>query len=155
LPIAFGRMPYGQLFAVFFFVMLFFAAFTSAISLLEPTVAWLIERLHMSRAKAASTAGLLIWFVGIGTVLSFNVLSEWTLFGRNFFNFLDYLTANIMLPLGGLLIAVFSAWRLQKVTTLNELNFKNGWYYKSWRMLLGIVTPIAISLVFLRAIGLL
>ncbi len=155
LPIAFGHMPFGEVFATIFFVMLVFAAFTSAISLLEPSVAWLIENMHMTRFKATGIAGGIIWFVGLGTVFSFNIGDKITFLGKNFFDSLDYLTANIMLPLSGLLIALFAAWRLKKATTLNELNFKNGIYYKSWRIVLGVVAPIGISLVFLGAIGLL
>lgn len=153
LPIAFGQMPYGSLFATLFFIMLVFAAFTSAISLLEPTVAWSIERLGMSRRKAAIIIGSIIWLVGIGTVLSFNKTANITIFGLNFFEALDYLTANIMLPLGGLFIALFAAWQIKKVTSLDELQFANGWYYKSWRFLLGVISPIAIVIVFLNAIG--
>lgn len=153
LPIAFGNMPYGNFFATLFFIMLFFAAYTSAISLIEPTVAWLIENLGMTRTKSTISAGVVLWVLGIGTVLSFNEWENYKIFGLNFFEALDYLTANIMLPLGGFFIALFGAWRLKKRTTLEALNFRNGLYYKSWRLVLGIVAPIAISIVFLNAIG--
>lgn len=153
LPIAFGQMPYGGLFAALFFLMLVFAAFTSAISLIEPTVAWMMEQFEISRRLATSIAGFLIWFLGLGTVFSFNLWKNVQIFGLTIFDALDYLTANIMLPLGGLFIAVFAAWQLKKVTTLEELKFRNGYYYKSWRLLLGIVSPVAISIVFLNVIG--
>ena len=153
LPIAFGQMHYGQLFATLFFIMLVFAAFTSAISLLEPSVAWMIERLGMTRVKATLSAGFLIWFIGLGTVFSFNIWSQVTFHGLNFFDCLDYLTANIMLPLGGLLIAIFASWVLKKDYVINELNAKNGWLYRYWHWALGIFTPIAIGIVFLNVVG--
>ena len=110
LPLAFGKMDYGRGIATLFFVMLVFAAFTSAISLLEPTTAFLIEKMHMTRKKATAFAGTIIWFLGIGTVLSFNKWADIKFMGMNFFDFLDHLTANIMLPLGGFFIAIFAAW---------------------------------------------
>lgn len=155
LPIAFGQMPYGQFFATLFFTMLVFAAYTSALSLLEPTVAWLMENFRFHRLHAAVIAGFVVWVIGIGTVFSFNAWSEVKIFGKNFFDALDYLTANIMLPLCGLAIACFAAWQLPKQVTLSELNFRNGYYYLSWRLLMGVFAPIVIIIVFLNAIGIL
>lgn len=153
LPIAFGQMPYGQLFATIFFTMLVFAAYTSALSLLEPSVAWLMENFGVHRLQAACIAGGGVWFLGIGTVLSFGQWHDLKIFGKSFFDALDYLTANLMLPLAGLLIAVFAAWKLPKQVTLSELNFKNG-YYLSWLILIGVLAPIIIALVFFHVIGL-
>lgn len=155
LPIAFGRMHFGTVFATIFFLMLVFAAFTSAISLLEPTVAWLIERLKTTRTKASILAGSFIWLLGLGSAFSFNLWQNKRLFGLTFFELLDYLTANIMLPLGGLMIAVFAAWFYRRDFILSELNMGNGIVFLTWRGLLGVVAPVAITFVFLHAIGLL
>ena len=153
LPLAFGHIPYGTLFGTLFFVMLVFAALTSAISLLEPTVAWLIERFHLSRARATFLSGCVIWLLGLGTVFSFNIGSEIKWLGLDFFNLLDYLTANIMLPIGGLLVAIFTAWRMKQLHILDELQVDHGFLFKAWRFTMRFITPLAIFMVFLDFAG--
>jgi NSS family neurotransmitter:Na+ symporter len=154
LPLAFGQMPGGVFFATIFFVLLTFAAWTSAISLMEPAVAWIVERFSKTRAQAAVAIGLLIWAVGFGTVLSFNVLADFTFWRGTIFDNLDHLTLNIMLPLGGLLIVVFAGWVMCRNSTADELG-GSGAVYKLWRFLTRIVAPIGILFVFLKAVGLL
>ncbi len=154
LPIAFGHMPAGTFFGALFFLLLIFAAWSSAISLIEPLVAWLVENHGMTRVKASTLAGVLTWFVGLGTVFSFNVWSgdSYQLFGLTFFDLLDYLTANIMLPLGGLLIALFAAWLMRRESTREELAI-SGLRYQLWLFLVRFVTPVAVIVVFLNVIG--
>lgn len=153
LPIAFGQMWGGLFFGTLFFVLLVFAAWTSAISLIEPAVAWLVENKNMSRGKASTLAGFVTWLVGIGTVLSFNVASDIKLFDKTFFDLLDYLTANIMLPLGGLLMAVFATWVLAKKNSVHELELGEGIRYSTWFFLVKYVAPTAVLIVFLNAIS--
>lgn len=153
LPLAFGQMPGGIFFGTLFFVLLVFAAWTSSISLIEPAVAWLVERRGMSRKKASVICGSVTWLVGLGTVFSFNVWQSFTLFGKTVFDLLDFLTSNIMLPLGGLLIAVFVGWSMRESSVEDEMAIKNSSIYKLWRVLLRYVTPVAVSLIFLRVIG--
>ncbi|HIG79180.1 MAG TPA: sodium-dependent transporter [Cycloclasticus sp.] len=152
LPIAFGHMAYGSVFGTLFFMLLFFAAWSSSISLIEPAVAWLVENKRMSRMRACIWAGLVTWTVGIGSVLSFNLAADLTLFGKTFFDILDYLTANIMLPLGGLCIAIFAAWVMNKDTTRDELNLKQPVLFNTWLFLVKFVSPLAVLIVFLKAI---
>lgn len=153
LPLAFGKMPMGNLFAVIFFVMLVFAAFTSAISLLEPATAWCIERRGLTRNQATLLVSFLVWLLGFGTIFSFNSFSNVKLFGLNFFEGLDYLTANLMLPIGGFFIAIFTVWRLSKHTTLQGLQMADSGLYHCWRFTLRYISPILILLVFLKFIG--
>lgn len=153
LPIAFGQMPYGSFFATLFFVMLVFAAFTSAISLLEPTVAWLMEKFSMRRVAATMSSGFVLWLIGFGTIFSFNIGADYKLFGMNFFECLDYLTANIMMPLGGLLIAIFTGWYMKRENKLNELNISDRILFKTWRFTLKFISPIAVIFVFLNVVG--
>ena len=98
LPIAFGQMLGGTFFGTLFFVLLVFAAWSSAISLIEPLVAWLIEKKGMTRIRASVWSGMITWVLGIGTVLSFNNWAENKIYGMTFFELVDFLTANIMLP---------------------------------------------------------
>ncbi|MGD8207064.1 MAG: sodium-dependent transporter [Thiohalocapsa sp.] len=155
LPIAFGQMPGGTFFGVVFFVLLVFAAWTSAISLLEPMVAWLVENLGLSRVRAASVAGILVWLLGIACLLSLNVWSDVTVFGKGFLDLFDYLTANVLLPVGGVLIAIFAGWVMSRAASEDELGYASGsLLYRGWRLLIRYVAPASVILVFLNAIGL-
>ncbi|HFD92166.1 MAG TPA: sodium-dependent transporter [Gammaproteobacteria bacterium] len=153
LPLAFGQMPAGSLFGVLFFVLLVFAAWSSAISLIEPAVAWLVENHGFTRVAASVWCGLATWLLGLGTVFSFNIGEDIKFFGLTFFDMLDFLTANIMLPLGGLFIAIFAAWVMSKRSTQEELAMKVPLAYSLWRGLVRYVTPLAVIVVFLNAIG--
>ncbi len=158
LPIAFGHMQAGTLVGVIFFSLLVFAAWTSAISLIEPAVAWLVENRGHTRVYASVVMGVFTWVLGLGTIFSYNIWKDHTwsipfLFQNfNFFDTLDYLTANIMLPLGGLFIALFAAWIMHQSSTRSELDTVSG-MYKTWRFLLRYITPVAIIIVFFRAVG--
>jgi NSS family neurotransmitter:Na+ symporter len=151
-------MQGGTLVGVVFFTLLVFAAWTSAISLIEPAVAYLVENKGYNRIYAAVWIGLLTWFVGLGTVFSFNIWKDNTLSipflfdDLTFFDTLDYLTANIMLPLGGLFIALFAAWVMKEQSTREELA-TYPWIYKVWNFLISFITPLAVIVVFLKAIG--
>lgn len=154
LPIAFGHMPGGVFFGTLFFILLTFAAWSSAISLIEPAVTWLVENRGMERYKACVVSGIATWALGIGTILSFNAMSEIKLLDKTFFDLLDYLTANIMLPLGGLAMAIFAAWLMPKVAVKDELDVGEGIAYQSWYFLVRFVAPVTVIIVFLNAIGL-
>ncbi len=154
LPIAFGQMPYGQIVGTGFFVLLLFAAWTSSISLLEPAVAWLVENRDMSRPRAAGLAGLIAWILGIGSVLSFNDWQDIRLFDKTYFDIMDYLTSNIMLPLGGLLLAIFASWQMPRSSSVDELKIGHGLGYQTWRFLVRYLAPLGVLTIFLNAIGL-
>ncbi len=153
LPLAFGQMPGGMYVAALFFLLLAFAALTSAISLMEPAVVWLMEVRDFSRPVAASLVGLVIWSLGFLTVLSFNTLSDFTFLKGTFFDNIDFLTSNIMLPLGGLAITVFCGWVMCTQSSVSELDPEAGSSYEIWRLLSRYVAPVALILVFLNAIG--
>ncbi len=152
LPIAFGQMPGGAFFGMLFFVLLVFAAWTSAISLLEPIVAWLVENHGVNRVKASAYAGITAWLLGIGSLLSLNAWSDYTVYGRTFFGLVEFLTADIMLPLGGVLLGVFAGWQMSRQSTVEELGLGDGLLYRGWRFLVRYVTPVGITLVLLNKI---
>jgi NSS family neurotransmitter:Na+ symporter len=155
LPLAFGHMDGGALFGGLFFLLLVFAAWSSAISLVEPVIAWLVENKKISRHRASVTVGFAIWLFGLLTVFSFNIGENWILFGKTMFELLDFLTANIMLPIGGLLTAIFAGWVISKNNTQDELAIRVPFFYHVWRILIRYVTPLAVIIVFLNVIGLL
>ncbi len=151
LPLAFGQMSGGVFFSTIFFVLLAFAAWTSAIGLMEPAVAWIVERFNKTRAQASVFVGLLIWILGFGSVLSFNVLSDVTFLAGTIFDNVDYLTSNVMLPLGGLLITVFAGWVMCRNSTSDELG-SSGSIFKAWRLLARFIAPIGILFVLANAV---
>ena len=154
LPLALGQMPGGAFFSTLFFILLSFAAWTSALGLMEPAVAWLVEHHNRTRAQAAVIIGGTIWILGFLTVFSFNVLANVSFGKGTVFDNLDHLTNNIMLPLGGLLIAVFAGWVMCRNSTADELGGA-GTTYRMWRFLARYVVPVGVMFVFLKAVGLL
>ena len=148
LPIAFGQMAGGWFFGPLFFALVIMAALSSSISLIEPAVSWFDQNWGIKRVKAAWILGSLIWFIGVGTVLSFNEWSEVHFLGdRTFFDSIDYVTANIMLPLGGLLMAMFVAWVMTPEHRQTEIRLSEG--LMKWFVLdLKWFAPVAILIVF-------
>lgn len=153
LPLSFGNMPGGVFFGSLFFLLVAFAALTSAISLMEPAVAWWVETRGTTRIKAAVTIGLVIWLLGFLSVFSFNLLADFRFWQGTFMDNFDYLTSNIMLPLGGLAIAVFCGWVMRPQVVISELNAGTGWLFHAWRWLIRYLAPLAVVLVFLNAVG--
>lgn len=153
LPVAFGQMPGGSFFATLFFVLLLFAAWTSALSMLEAVVKWLEEQ-GMTRRKAAISGGLAAWTVGLTTVLSLNVWSGFTPLdgfarfeGKTLFDLYDFLTANVMMPLVALLTAVFVGWVMQKSSSKEELG--DGSVHRVWLFIVRYLTPVALVVLFI------
>jgi len=155
LPVAFGNMTGGLAFGSLFFILLLVAAWTSSISLIEPLVTWLIETFGLSRIRAAFYSGMATWLLGLGTVWSFNWWAQLTFFGLTFFDLLDFVTSNLMLPLGGILIALFAGWLMKAESTKAELNIHNPTLHIAWQALVRYIAPIAVFIVLLNAVGLL
>ncbi len=153
LPIAFGHMPGGSFIGTLFFILVAFAAWTSSISLVEPAIAWVTENTAIKRHTTAWSLGILVWFLGVAVVLSFN---EWKdiriIFGLNIFETLDKLTSTILLPLGGLLMAIFAGYFMQKQHAQEELDLEDG-AFKCWSFTNNVIAPIAITAVFLYLFG--
>lgn len=148
LPIAFGNMSGGDVFGALFFILLFFAAVTSSIGLLEPAVAWVEEHRGINRYLSVVITAATAWLIGLGNVFSFNLWADIKFIaGKNFFELVDYLTANIMMPLGGMLIAVFSGWYMSRDTLIEELRIETTWLFDAWQFLLRTLVPIVIGLI--------
>ena len=146
LPIAFGNMPVGSLFGAVFFLLLLFAAITSSIAIMEPAVAWVEEHRSLNRKTSAAIVTSCIWLLGIGSVLSFNIWAEVKpVAGKTIFDLVDYLTANLMMPIGGMLIAIFAGWFMRRNTLADELQISSSWFFQTWRFLIRTVVPLAIA----------
>ncbi len=156
---AFSGIPVlAYIFSVMFYVLLALAALTSTISLHEVVTAYLHEEFNFTRGKAARlvTAGCIL--LGILCSLSLGVTKDFTIFGLGMFDLIDFVTAKLMLPLGGLLISIFTGWYLDKKLVWSEIT-NNGTLkvpiYKLIIFILKYVAPIAISVIFINELGLL
>lgn len=152
LPIAFGNIPGGTVIGFLFFLLIVFAAWTSAISIAEPGVSWCAEQTRLTRAQASVVIGGIIWLVGIAVALSFNAWKDFQLFGLGLFDAFDYLASNVMLPLGGLMIVAFAGWVLSSAHAREELRCGKR-LFALWRLTVRYVSPVVIVLIFLSLTG--
>ncbi|SNY99255.1 sodium-dependent transporter [Halomonas sp. hl-4] len=152
LPLAFQAMPLGTLFGTLFFLMLSMAALTSAISMVEATVSWLCDNKGISRRTASWSTGIVLWLISTLAMLSFNLGADWTLAGKTVFDWLDYLTSRLMMPLGGLGMVVLAGFVLKSETFRDEL-----WLaplpYALWLSMVRYVSPLGIVVIFIDALG--
>ena len=156
LPAAFAVMPGGRLIGTVFFLLLILAALTPTLAAFEPVVAWL-ESLGLRRGAAASATAASMWLAGVGSVLSFNVLAGWhplpfvpVLAGKTVFETVDFISGNVLLPVGALLTCLFTGWRLGEARFAAEIGGR-GPLWRTLRVLLRYVCPAAIVAVLLVA----
>jgi len=157
MPFAFGQIPGGLIFGSAFFILLFFAALTSSLSMMEAPVSWLNDRTPLSRPQAAILSGSISWGLGIMAVLSLNKWSNFypldgiSIFsGKTFFDLYDFIVTNVLLPFGGIVIAVFAGWVIRKRFSSDELygDRPTIWYYV-WLFLVRFVAPVILLAVFI------
>ena len=158
LPVAFGNMAGGQIIGTLFFVLLLFAAFTSAIGMLEPVVAWLEEKRPGARKMMAVVAGIAVWVVGLGSVFSFSFMADWqplSLIGieRNFFSIVDFTVANVLAPINAFLIALFAGWVLRSAVVDEEFRGDGPWWKTYWRFTNRFLAPAALIIVFIDLVS--
>ncbi|MBM7840089.1 NSS family neurotransmitter:Na+ symporter [Alkalihalobacillus xiaoxiensis] len=156
LPTVFSQVPFGMVFLLLFLILFLFAALTSAFSMLEIIVSSQTRGDVTKRKKSSWIIGLLIFIVGIPSALSYGVWSEFELFGLIFFDAVDYLVSNILLPVGALLIALFISLRMPRERLVAEFTAGNNSGKKlfvAWLLFIKYVVPLAIVVVFLDVIG--
>lgn len=157
LPFIFSNMPLGWLVAILFFLALIVAALTSSISLYEVGVAYLVEEKHYSRRGASILLFVVAWLLGILCSLSFGPLAGFRIFGQTVFNLFDKLSANVLMPAGGLLLVIFVGWVMKKSDVVDELT-NGGTLKTNVRMsgfiyfLIRYVCPLAVLAVFASAL---
>lgn len=157
LPAVFSKMPLGALFCFIFFFLVFIAALTSSISILEMPVAYLVEKKNMPRPKAAILVGGISYVLGIAVSFSFGIWGNFKIFGKDIFSLFDYFGSNISLPLGALGAAITVGWFWKKKGATDEITnngtvlspqIANGWFF-----LVKWVIPVVIFIIFLSSIG--
>jgi len=155
LPIAFGNMQAGYIVGLLFFILLFFAAYSSVLGMLEPVVSYLEEQRGYSRPRMAILTGFFCWMLGIAAALSFNVWSDFRpmaivpyLADKNIFGLLDFAIANFLLPLNAMLIAIFAGWIMTRQSLLEELGVQSTALSLFLRVVLRYVAPVLIFAIF-------
>ena len=157
LPNIFRQLPLGNAWSFVFFILLALAALTSTISLHEVATAYFSEEYHMSRSRAAWIVSLGIAFLGALCSLSFGLLKEYTIFGMIIFDAMDFLTAKIMMPLGGMMICIFVGCRIEKKILKEELTNRGTipfYFFNTYAFFIKYIAPAAIGLIFLNELGL-
>ena len=159
LPTAFAGMPGGEIFGAMFFLLLAFAGLTSIIAIIEPIIRYSEDKWGMSRVKGCLIFGFIGWAIGMLSVFSFNIWSQVRPLGMfevfesmTFYGLIDYFTANLLMPLGGILIAVFVGWRIRKEHLETELRFPSPVVAKAWLFLIRFAAPLAILLVLISSL---
>jgi NSS family neurotransmitter:Na+ symporter len=147
IPVIFQHMPGGRWLVVVFYLLIAFAALTSTVSLLEVVSSYLIDEKGLKRPAAVGLAAGVISLVGIPCALSFNVMSDVTLFGKTFFDLFDFIAANIALPAGGIGIAIFVGWVLTRQEKREELPEIPAPIFTAWNLLVRFLAPVAIAVV--------
>ncbi len=151
LPTAFVGMSGGVVFGTLFFVLLAFAAVTSIIAIIEPIVAYAENKWGMRRRNGCIVFGVLAWAIGLATVFSFNLLEDFTPLSAlrpfadmNMFALIDYFTANLLMPLGGIAMAIFVGWLVKPQVLAEDLSFGSPALFQVWLWMIRIVAPLAI-----------
>ncbi|GHD56267.1 transporter [Thalassobaculum fulvum] len=151
LPQIFLAMPGGRIVGTLFFFLLAAAALTSMLSMLEVPVAVAMRRLRLRRRTAALAAGALVFLLGLPSALGFGLLSGIRIAGRGILDAIDAVAADMVLPLGGLAIALFVGWRIEQGLARREADLYGTWAGTVWLWLLRIPVPLAIGLILVRA----
>lgn len=156
LPNVFAQMPGGYFWSILFFILLGVAALTSAISLMEVVVAYLTERLSLKRITATVLVFIGIMIFGVMASFSFGIWKDVTVFNMGFFDLFDNVTSRFLMPVGGLLIALFAGWVLDSKVVRNEISAQgkfNTRYFNVYVFLIKYVTPLGIGLIILNQLG--
>lgn len=155
LPVAFQAMPFGSLIGLAFFVMIFFAALTSSVSLLEAPTAYLKEKVNASRMTATMIVGAGAAVLGALSALSFNEIADFRPLGfiplfaeANFFTALDDVTAKLFMPIGAILTCIFVGW-IADAKLIDDENGLDGLLHQIWRALVRFVCPVVLALIMI------
>ncbi len=153
LPVAFGQMPFGNIIGIAFFIMLVLAAWSSSVGLVVPPADHLQVRYRLSRARSTYIVCLTAWLIGIFCALSFSTLADFKpLAGKTIYEVLDYVTSAVLMPVTGLLVAVFAGWIVSEKTATEELQLGSGLRFRAWRFLVRFVVPLTIVMILVNGI---
>lgn len=152
LPYIFGNLPYGSVLGTVFFAMVLLAALGSAIALLEPTTAWIVQRFRWRRPAASLLLAVTVWFIGLLNISSFSLWPEWRPGGKSIFAWVDWLSADVMLPICALAVAILVGWRMRPQAIHDELLALHPRLFAVWRALLRYIAPLAIGIILVAGV---
>jgi NSS family neurotransmitter:Na+ symporter len=152
LPYIFGNLPYGSVIGSVFFAMVLLAAFGSAVALLEPATAWLVQQWRWSRPRAAFALAFGVWLLGLLSIGSFSLWPSWRPGGKSLFAWIDWISADVMLPLCALALAILVGWRMRSESIRDELLSERPRLFWLWRLTLRYIAPPAIALILLAGL---
>jgi NSS family neurotransmitter:Na+ symporter len=153
LPVAFAQMPGGYLFSILFFLLLTVAGITSMVGLIECVTAWMEDYHGFPRHHSAMLVVGSVAVLSVFSVLSYNVLSDYQMFGRDLNGVLDYFSNQVLLPLGGFFIALFVGWFVHAQVSSEELAFGSPLLFKLWHFSIRFVVPPAILVIFVMGVS--
>ena len=136
-----------------FFLLLAVGAITSMVGLIEPIVSWLEEHRGFSRHLSAIITIGAVGTLSVFSVLSYNLISHWQFFGRDLNGFLDYLSNQILLPVGGLLIAWFVGWFMRRESTEAELSMSSAAMFRFWHLAIRYIVPPALLVILIAGLN--
>jgi NSS family neurotransmitter:Na+ symporter len=148
-PLALSESPAGYPLGIVFFALLLVACLSSIIAALEAVVSAVAERSGASRGLTSGAAAIILWILGLGTVLSFSRWSDLRVVGRTVFELLDYLTLSVSVPIGALLVALFVGWRMPPTVSREELRPSRRLAYRGWLWTLRLAVPLALGTILL------
>ncbi|HCE16713.1 MAG TPA: transporter [Anaerolinea thermolimosa] len=159
IPAVFSAMPLGNIFMVLFFILAAIAATGAMLSLVEVPVAFLHEQVGLSRRNATLLTTLLLALVGATAALSNSTLAHWTFFGKNLFDLYDFITSNLLMPIGGFFVAIFAGWvwgtaKIREALS-NHSRLSNHRVVNAFIFVLRYITPLLVLIILLRGLGLL
>jgi len=154
LPQLFNNMTFGKIFYILFLILFLFATITSSVVMLEINVGNLTDQKNTNRTKWSVIVGILTFVFGIPSALSYGTLANTLFFGKTFFDSMDFLVSNILMPLGCLFLSIFTGYILDKKVAMRELHVKEDnkaslGFFKVWLFLLRYILPIIITIVCL------
>lgn len=153
LPVVFAKMPAGFLWSALFFVLFFFAALTSSVSLLEVVASYFIDNFGWKRSRATLVLGIIITIAGIPSALSQGAVPI-NLFGKSFLDAADFFASNLLMPLGGFFISLFLGWKIHNIAKeeINNLSENSFPLTKTWLFILQYIAPICIAIIFISGL---
>ena len=153
LPQLFDKMPFGTIFYILFLMLFLFATVTSSVVMLEINVGNITNQDNSKRAKWSVILGILTFVFGIPSALSYSIMADVHIFGKTFFDAMDFLVSNLLMPFGALCLSLFTGYIFKKVLAMEELHldeiaWKQG-LFQVWLFLLRFIIPIIIIVVFI------
>ncbi|WP_420468616.1 sodium-dependent transporter [Panacagrimonas sp.] len=154
-PLALPAGGVGVTLAILFYMLLFLVTLLAGATLLEPVTRFLMERYRQTRVFAATGGAVIVWTLGVGTLLSFGVTAELRLFGQNYFEWMQFLTSFVIVPVGGLMLCIYVARVLPRDQSLAVWGPREQWLHAGWRFALRYPARLGLVVVLLHGLGLL